>query len=109
MEEILNGSQAIRFAGGLMDSVTGSAKNDYIQMGANNDNAQGGLGNDVIFGQEGNDYILAGPYAATAEDARKDQDFVVGGDGRDIVLGGANADVLLGGDGSDAWKNNELR
>ncbi len=74
------GAKIYAFAGD--DTVTGSARTDWIYAGVGNDKVAGGDGNDNLYGENGNDRLD-------------------GGNGNDQIWGGAGNDVLTGGAGND--------
>jgi serralysin len=68
--------------GAFVDTLTGSAENDFIVTLGGNDVAGGGGGNDTIKGGDGKDNLS-------------------GGDGSDVLRGGAANDALNGNAGTD--------
>jgi Ca2+-binding RTX toxin-like protein/alpha-tubulin suppressor-like RCC1 family protein len=63
--------------------VTGTAYNDYINMGGGDDTVNGGLGKDLLYGGDDNDALY-------------------GGEGDDMLEGGSGNDMINGGIGLDA-------
>ncbi|MCJ8052837.1 protease [Shinella curvata] len=66
----------------ILETISGTAKNDVLKGGIGLDRLLGLAGNDTLLGYAGNDVLE-------------------GGDGNDVLIGGAGADRLLGGNGSD--------
>jgi len=75
------------------DTLTGSAKDDYMQGYGGNDLLNGGAGNDYL---SGDDSIgdFAGPGG---------RDTLNGGDGDDVLSGGGGNDSMAGGNGNDYY------
>lgn len=110
------GLMALAYSGN--DTVTGTAEDDYLNVGAGkdtvyalagddtvfggagNDTIEGGVGADIIKGGTGNDNLY-GHSAATPDSIDDGDDSISGWDGADKIYGGAGNDSLNGGAGND--------
>lgn len=76
------------------DTLTGTYKSDYFDLGDGNDVAVGYRGDDKFYGGDGNDRLSG----------KRGFDKLYGGEGNDKLFGGADSDELYGGDGNDYLK-----
>ena len=105
------------FGGAGNDTLLGNSGNDLLRGEAGNDRLDGGSGADDMSGGDGTDtldygartgalYVGLGTYADDGEagehdNARNDNEVVIGGAGRDTIIGTAAANVFYGGGGDD--------
>jgi hypothetical protein len=81
----------IKLASHAGETLTGTAKDDFLIGGTGHDILIGGAGNDVIFASAGHDNVQGGD----------GNDSIVGGAGNDTLYGGAGNDTMEGGVGRD--------
>lgn len=90
------------YGNALMNEITGSVWNNYLDGGdatdwlwdnLGDDTVRGGLGNDLVSGDFGNDLV----YGDDGDDA------VEGGEGNDLIRGEGGADTLYGDTGADQF------
>ena len=79
-----------------IESVHGSAFDDWIEGNASANQLDGGSGKDTLSGGDGNDTL----------DGGSGKDTLNGGSGKDTLDGGADADSLFGGVGNDTLIGN---
>lgn len=97
------------FLQGGNDTLTGSAGNDYANLGEGDDRATMGAGNDIVMGFDGNDQadlgqgndIARGGEGNDSLFGQSGGDVLQGDEGDDSLMGGSGADLLSGGDGND--------
>lgn len=82
------------------DSLSGTAKNDWIDGGLGGDRLVAGAGADTVIGGFGDD-VLAGGRGDDTVLGAADDDRLYGGPGADVVRGGGGDDILVGGRGPD--------
>lgn len=114
-----NAAAMTAFFGGS-DSITGSAKDDFLDATTGNDLVIGGDGADTISGGDGNDHIfgksvsggpdgadqLSGGGGSDYLQGNAGNDTIDGGGGSDRINGGANDDLISGGIGNDSVNGN---
>lgn len=91
------------------DSLTGSAGNDYANLGKGDDQADMGAGADIVLAGRGNDTVSGGNsgdqlFGGDGEDSLSGDlgdDTLIGDAGNDVLTGGTGADFLSGGEGDD--------
>ena len=97
------------FMEGGDDRLTGSATDDYANLGQGDDSAAMGAGNDIVEAGDGADSVNGGNGNDLAlGDAGNDNifgdlgdDSLGGEEGDDLLAGGTGADILSGGLGND--------
>lgn len=107
--EVADGENLAWFMDEGDDTLSGSAAQDYADMGAGDDEAEMGAGNDLVEAQGGDDSIWGGigDDGVLGGDGNDDltgeagNDSLSGEAGDDALTGGSGADILAGGDGSD--------
>ncbi len=85
-----------------VDTLNGSATDDFLSGGGGNDTLYGSGGNDVVMGGEGNDEIYGGDGNDELIGSEGD-DEIYGGDGNDRLFGGSGNDLLHGGADYDIY------
>lgn len=112
-----NGGNDHLFGGAGNDRLFGNSGNDLLRGEGDNDRLDGGSGADDMSGGDGTDtldygartggvYVGLGTYADDGEagehdNARNDNEVVIGGAGRDTFVGTSAANVFYGGGGDD--------
>ncbi|WP_298965622.1 5'-nucleotidase C-terminal domain-containing protein [uncultured Methylobacterium sp.] len=86
----LGGDDIIDGAAGA-DLLFGDAGSDRVNGGTGNDSLRGFFGNDTLFGELGNDFI----------DGEQDDDFIGAGSGDDYASGNVGNDAVYGEIGND--------
>ena len=95
------------YGNALMNEITGSVWNNYLDGGdgtdwlwgnLGNDTVRGGLGNDLVSGEFGND-VVYGDDGDDAVEGGEGADWLYGGNGTDFLRGGSGDDFLYGGTG----------
>jgi Ca2+-binding RTX toxin-like protein len=102
---------------GSLDTITGTAGDDYVSGGDGSDSLLGGDGNDRMWGNGGADTVVGGGgademYGGNGGGVLEDlgdslfgevgNDYLGGEGGDDTLDGGLDDDYLSGGDGSDS-------
>ncbi|MDY6860114.1 MAG: VCBS domain-containing protein [Pseudomonadota bacterium] len=99
--ELVQYSGKVRIYDGTRDkTISGSAKEDLLQLGKGDDTVRGHGGNDEIAGGGGADSLL-GQGGADDVSGNGGKDTIKGGGGNDKLSGGSGNDRLLGNDGDD--------
>jgi Ca2+-binding RTX toxin-like protein len=84
----------LRFVFAGDDTITGSAKRDYLAGFSGEDTIKAGNGDDRVSGGSGDDALFGG-YGRDNLDGGQGQDTVSGGHGKDLLKGGLGDDTFL--------------
>ena len=102
--DYLNGSSEPNVIHGLdgNDSMSSGAGDDVLIGGAGDDQLYAGAGHDVLEGKDGVD-TLVGDAGDDVLDGGTGNDSLNGGEGSDIFVGGLGNDILTGGFGNEKY------